>query len=104
MEPSCPRIAVRRTASLPLAYVEERRRFRSPMPKNGVASARLSAGIRVLIPRQNKDVDGWNPSPPRPRRGHDLTRPAEAQAKAASPAMTVNRALAARYFPPMSEA
>src|SRR5581483_4455705 len=76
----------RRTASLPLAYVEERRRFRSPMPKNGVASVRLSAGIHVLIPRQNKDVDGRNPSPPRLRRGHDLTRPAEAQAKAASPA------------------
>ena len=83
----------RRTASLPLAYAEER-----------VASARLSAGIHDLIPRQNKDVDGRNPSPPMLRRGHDLTRPAEAQAKAASPAMTVNRALAARSFPPMSEA
>jgi hypothetical protein len=39
--PSRPGVAVRRTASLPLAYVEERRRFRLPMSKNGVASACL---------------------------------------------------------------
>jgi hypothetical protein len=44
MESSCPRIAVRRTASLRSAFV---------------------AGIHVLSSKQNKDVDGRNKS------GHD---------------------------------
>src|SRR5207248_8719191 len=62
------------------------------------ASSRLDVpAIHVFLPSHDKDVDARDPSPPRLRRGHERTRPAEALAKAASPGMTKksSRALSA---------